>query len=190
MTWIIIGLILLAAFGPVLWLVPSKRDRHLSALRDEARREGLVVELRRLPKLNPTADERVTAGGRVKEPTIECTAYTRTLRRRLVVLPAWRLLRSEDGIRALPGWVFDPEGKAAGEAFRASLDCLRGLFDGLPRDVIGVELSARALIVFWLEGRSAERSTVTEISNLLTAAGEDLLALDERLQVPADDEDS
>jgi hypothetical protein len=74
MTWLIIGLILLAAFGPVLWLVPSRKDRHLSALREQARLEGLVVELRRLPKLQPSAHERVTAGGRVKKPVQECAA--------------------------------------------------------------------------------------------------------------------
>jgi hypothetical protein len=194
MTWIIIGLILLAAFGPVLWLVPSKRDRHLSALRDQARREGLVVELRRLPKLNPTADERVTAGGRVKQPAVECTAYMKTLRRRLGILPAWRLLRGEASPQVRPGWQFDPEIKPdlrdGDEAFQAALQCLDLLFDRVPGDVIGIELTSRALILYWLERAGAERSTVTELSELLIAAQDDLLALDDRLQAISDDDDS
>jgi hypothetical protein len=198
----IIGLILLAAFGPVLWLVPSKRDRQLSALRDQARREGLVVELRRLPILNPTADERVTAGGRVKQPTVDCTAYMHSLRQRLQVVPGWRLLRGNQLPQIRPGWEFDPELKfprsdfahsdisRERDAFQASLKSLDGLFDALPDDVIGVELTPRSLILYWLESRSAQRSTVTALSELLSAAQDQLLALDDRFQAMLDDEDS
>lgn len=190
MTWVIIGLILLAAFGPVLWLVPSKRDRHLSALREQARREGLVVELRRLPKLNPSPDERVTAGGRVKEPVVECTAYAHTLTHRLAWLPSWRLLRNEGHPQPVPGWVFDPDLKTAGPAFDASLESLDELFGGLPSDVIGVELSARALTLYWLENRAATRETVTALSALLRVAQDLLFAVDDRFQPKPDDEDS
>jgi hypothetical protein len=193
MTWIIIGLILLAAFGPVLWLVPSKRDRHLSALRDQARREGLVVELRQLPKLNPTAEERVTAGGRVKQPGVDATAYMKTLGRRLALLPAWRLLRGREQPQARAGWQFDPDFKpdpGAADAFQAAMKSLDPLFAGLPDDVIGVELTARSLILYWLERAGSGRSTVTELGDLLVAAQDDLLALDEQLLATSDDEDS
>jgi len=190
MTWLIIGLILLAAFGPVLWLVPSRRDRHLSALRDQARREGLVVALQHVPKLNPSADERVTAGGRVKQPTVACTAYTRTLPRRLVELPAWRLLRGNDHPQARAGWQFDPARNAGGSEFQASMEAIAGLFDELPRDVIGVELSPRALTLYWLESGSADRSTVTRLSDMLTHAQQELLALDEQLQQADGDDHS
>jgi hypothetical protein len=190
MTWVIIGLILLAAFGPVLWLVPSKRDRHLSALREQARREGLVVELRRLPKLNPSPEERVTAGGRVKEPVVECTAYTHTLTRRLAWLPSWRLIREEGYPQPLPGWVFDPDLKAGGAAFDASLEILDELFAGLPSDVIGVQLSARSLTLYWLESAAARRDTVTSLSALVKAAQDRLFAVDDRFQPMSGDEDS
>ena len=53
MTWLLIILVLVVAFGPVLWLVPSKRDKRLSALRSRARAEGLIVEMRRIPKPDP-----------------------------------------------------------------------------------------------------------------------------------------
>lgn len=190
MTWLIIALILLAAFGPVLWLVPSRRDRQLSALREQARREGLVVDLRRVPKLDPSADERVTAGGRVKQPTIECAAYARTLRRRLILLPAWRLLRGDGPPQVRRGWQFDPALKAAGPEFQASMQRLDDLFEALPEDVIGVELSPRALILYWLESRTAEPETVTRLSDMLTHAQQELLALDEQLQRACGDDDS
>ena len=47
MTWLLIILVLVVAFGPVLWLVPSKRDKRLAALRSRARSAGLIVEMRR-----------------------------------------------------------------------------------------------------------------------------------------------
>ncbi|MDH3663079.1 MAG: hypothetical protein OEU92_24160 [Alphaproteobacteria bacterium] len=202
MTWIIITLILLAAFGPVLWLVPSKRDRQLSAVRDQARREGLVVELRKVPKLNPSADERVSAGGRVKEPVVDCTAYIHTLGRRLSYLPSWRLLRGQDAHNSRgedhrqprPGWAFDPEFKpdlAAGRvAFDASLAGLEHLFQGMPADVVAVELGVRSLTVYWLESRGAERATVTALSELMSAADDRLRAADDQFQPLPDDDDS
>ena len=57
MTWLLIILVLVVAFGPVLWLVPSKRDKRLSALRSRARSEGLIVEMRRIPKPNPAPED-------------------------------------------------------------------------------------------------------------------------------------
>jgi len=194
MTWIIITLILLAAFGPVLWLVPSKRDRQLSGLRDQARREGLVVELRKVTKLNPSADERVSAGGRIKQPVIDCTAYIHPLGRRLNYLPSWRLLRGEDRGQPRPGWAFDPELKpdsaAVRAAFDASLAGLEHFFEGMPADVVAVELGARSLIVYWLESRGAGRETVTALSELMRAAEERLRAADDQFQPLPDDDDS
>lgn len=190
MTWLIIGLILLAAFGPVLWLVPSKKDRHLSALREQARREGLVVELRRLPKLQPSAHERVTAGGRVKKPVQECAAYIQTLRRRLVTLPAWRVHRGTDELAARAGWYFDFERRARGDEFDATMSALDTFFGHLPADVIAVELSDRTLLVYWLERGSASRETVSELALQMHAAEEALLELDARFQSLAENDDS
>ena len=190
MTWLIIVLILLAAFGPVLWLVPSKKDRHLSALRDQARREGLVVELRRLPKLQPSAQERVSAGGRIKEPVQESAAYIRNLRRRLAALPTWRVHRGTGDLEARPGWIFDFERRARGEAFRATMSALDPLFAGLRDDVIAVELTDKTLLVYWLERGSASRETVSEMASALNAAEDALLDLDDRMQRRAEDDDS
>lgn len=190
MTWLIIVLILLAAFGPVLWLVPSKKDRHLSAIREQARREGLVVELRRLPKLQPSAQERVTAGGRVKEPVQECAAYIRTLRRKLRTLPAWRVHRGAGDLEARPGWFFDFDRRARGDAFEATMAALEPLFAELPGDVIALELTDRTLVTYWLERSSATRETVSELASALGAAEAALLDLDDRFQRAAEDDDS
>ena len=58
MVWIIIIVVLLVAFGPVLYLLPTKKDRRLAALRQQARLVGFVVELKPVRKLNPDARDR------------------------------------------------------------------------------------------------------------------------------------
>jgi hypothetical protein len=197
MTWLIIGVILLAAFGPVLWLVPSKRDRRLSALRQRALHEGLVVELRRLPKLDAAAEDRVSAGGKVRDPLIECMAYSRTLPRRLRVLTGWRVLRhpAQDEFGDIPfGWVIDPtlrgvRAQAAREV-EALVGWLAQWLEELPEDVIGVEMSVTAISVYWLEKAPGNEATVAQLGALLGQFEERVLALDQRKQDEVGPDDS
>lgn len=104
MVWIIIAVVVAAALGPLLWLLPTERDRVLGNLRTAARRAGLVVEVTHLPKLNAAAEERVSSGGAAREAKIDCTAYRLTLPRRLPNAPRWLLLRSDQENRHVPGW--------------------------------------------------------------------------------------
>ena len=188
MTWLIIGVILLAAFGPVLWLLPSPRDRHLSALREQARKEGLVVELRRLPKLDPAPEERVSAGGKVREPVVECMAYSHMLGRRLQALGAWRLLRfaAEPDEKIPQGWTIDPAMRVARPEVDRVRDWLQPLLLALPEDVVGLEFTGSAVAAYWLESASASVATVTELGSRLAEFGDQLQSLDAALQ----DEDS
>ncbi|MEM9624471.1 MAG: hypothetical protein AAF993_22715, partial [Pseudomonadota bacterium] len=75
MTWLILILVLAMVIGPVMYLVPSARDKRLAELRSQARIAGLGVKLSTLPKLDPSADERVSAGGVIKEAANSCVAY-------------------------------------------------------------------------------------------------------------------
>ncbi len=75
MIWVLIGLLFIAAFGPILWLMPGERERRLSKLRLKARQRGLVVELTRIEDPSPQAHDRVSSGGVVKRPVISCAAY-------------------------------------------------------------------------------------------------------------------
>ena len=110
MSWMLIALLLLVAFGPVLWLVPSKRDRRLTALRARARAEGMLVEIRRLPKPDPTPQDRVSSGGKVRDPVIETASYGYPMKRKLTHLPTWRVVRraveSQSAHDPLPGWSY------------------------------------------------------------------------------------
>ena len=104
MSWIIIGIVLVAAIGPIFWLLPSKRDRLQGEMREAARRAGLTVEIAALPKVDARAEERVSSGGKARDATIDCVAYRLALPRRMPDAPAWLLLKSGLENRYLAGW--------------------------------------------------------------------------------------
>ena len=204
MTWLIILVILLVAFGPVLWLVPSKRDRRLTRLRAQARAEGLIVELKSVPKLNPAAHERVSAGGRIRDPKIECATYQQPLTRKTEYLPGWCLLRNPgspgpgpatdlDGkfhpVGELPGWSYltAPE---RSEVLSQSIEAVKPLLGELPEDVVAVELSARTVAAYWLESPGSDVQQVAEIAAILRRIEAKILALDEQIRQTKISEDS
>lgn len=193
MSWIVIAVILLAAFGPVLWILPSRRDRRLAALRARAREEGLVVDLRKLPKRNAVAHERVSSAGQVRDPVVEVAAYAQGLARKLRNLPAWRLQRGEaedDAERApRPGWVYldRPTGR---DHVAAMLELADPFLSALPGDVLAVEVAPRSLLIYWLEGLGAGPAQVSEMAARLREFGARLLALDEQISARSEGEDS
>ena len=187
MTWLIIIVILIVAFGPIMWLVPSKRDRRLAAMRQQARHEGLLVDMRRLPKLNAAPEERVTAGGRVLEPMQELAVYQRPLQRRLRNLPTWRLLRGGPGIEALPGWAFEIGNKPVHEHLDAALEALQPMFGKLPEDVLAVECEDRMLDAYWLERAPSGPAEVSALADMLISGARELEALDAALEPEPDE---
>ena len=189
MSWLLIGVILLAAFGPVMWLLPSKRDRHLTALRQQARLEGLVVELRQLPILHPSAEERVSAGAKQRNPVVECAAYSYRLPRRLKLVDGWRLRRDQPGTVA-PGWVGDPALTDPRAALAEVSQWLGDWLAALPDDAIALELRPVSVDVYWLEKSSHDVQSVTSIAAQLLAIGGEFAALDVRKIAELTDEDS
>ena len=75
MTWLVIVVVLAAAFAPVAYMMPSKRERALADLRMVARREGLEVDVTYLPKLDAEPHERVSASGKAREARLDCVSY-------------------------------------------------------------------------------------------------------------------
>ena len=109
MTWLIVGGLLILAFAPALWLMPTKRDRQLVKLREQARREGLVVEVAELPKIAARADERVGADGVARIATRPCSAYVLFAPKPWQRAPCWFLLRAAGGAAPLGGWTEHPD---------------------------------------------------------------------------------
>ena len=193
MTWLLIILVLVVAFGPVLWLVPSKRDKRLSALRSRARAEGLIVEMRRIPKPDPTPEERVSAGGRVRDPAIECASYGLPLARGLKYLPTFRLVRmsADQGPDPFPDWQYDQRPTGDGRAYLEEVLAETGkLTQALPEDVAAVELGARMVLVYWLEKPGSTEALVPDLASAMGAFGDSLNRLDRQIEEDRSSNDS
>ena len=165
---IIIG-VLIVAFGPLLYVLPSRKDRRLAALRAQARQLGLTVELSSVRNPDAAAEDRVTAGGRLRTPMRACARYALALDRKPEPAPSWRLLRTACG------WIAD-EGAALPAGW---LEQLQPLIDTLPDDVVAVDCSGRDLGCCWLERPAPEADAVPKLKGALTAIGsrvEDLSA--------------
>ncbi len=193
MTWLLIILVLVVAFGPVLWLIPSKRDKRLSALRSRARSEGLIVEMRRIPKPNPEPSERVSAGGKVRDPVIECASYGLPLPKGLKNLPSWRLVRkpAEEGPDPFADWQYDLRAKGEGREFLDEvLERVETLLSALPEDVAAVEVSPRMVLVYWLEKPGSTESAVPDLASALRSFADALSGLDQAIEAARNSDDS
>lgn len=200
MTWVIIGLILVAAFGPVLWLKPSGRDKRLNALREAARNAGLTVDIKPLVKLNPTAQERVSAGGEERDSTRLIARYSRHLEKPLRAVAGWQVITQpaeqesnpiRPAINVAPGWVFDPTFNFPPDSgWPASLEENLPKLENLPKGILAVVLERRLVGVYWDENASANAADVAILGRALEAFERQLLALDEQLLVSEGDENS
>lgn len=183
MVWIVIGLILIVAFGPLMWLRPSARERRIGRLRQRAYREGMRVELRRLPGSEVAAGDRVSAGGRLRDTSVESAAYLQPLPRRLRMLPGWRLLRGDHGSPGpVPGWSFEAGKRPEDRNLAAMLDALRPVIEALPDDVVAFEVEPLTVAAYWLEGPGTNPERVDDLASRLTGAADLLAALDARFE--------
>jgi len=147
MIWILIGLLFIAAFGPILWLMPGERERRLSKLRLKARQRGLVVELTRIEDPSPQAHDRVSSGGVLKRPVINCAAYRLHAQRMPVELAPFHIACD------------DPQAAAKiGDGYAV-----------LPRHWLAVERDQHGATLYWREQVDAGKldETIDTIAVLL-----------------------
>jgi len=182
LVWIIIAVIMIVAFGPLLWLMPTPRERRLATLRQQAYQQGMRVEMRRLPRQNVPAEDRVSPGGRGRDLSRECAAYVHPLPRRLRMLPAWRLLRGERGLPAVAGWVFEHGRKPQHPRLELALDAVADILQDLPEDVVALECEPQNVAGYWLEGPGTGAARVADLGAVLGRAATVLGELDERLE--------
>jgi hypothetical protein len=150
--WFIIVVILAAAFGPISRLMPTPMEKRLTALRLRARVSGLVVEIRRLAYANPKAEHRVSAGGKLRDASRDCAAYSLILESSPHDIPAWLLLRYE-GVPEIAE--YSPvEGWKLGKYLSLSDDYWREvqkIVVALPRDSLALEVEAGKVTCYWRE---------------------------------------
>lgn len=144
MAWVIVALVLIGVVGPLFWMLPSKRERQVGALRAAARGAGLVVELARVPKPDARAHERVSAGGVPKDAKIRCAAYRLLLPKAQPAAPRWFLVKTAAGSGAalvdapVAGWVLREAASNTPESAEYWQQ-VAAIVDEMPGDCVAVE---------------------------------------------------
>ncbi len=182
MSWLVIIIVLAAAFGPIAYLLPSKSDRALAELRRLARAKGLEVAVTRVPKLAAAAHERVSAGGVPRQPTLDCVSYAL----RLPATPdkpcQWRVLRTrETSYEIAPGWELDRTfSRDSTPLPGAYWQILHEITPRLPADAVALAVTESASLCYWLESVKAvdAASQVAALRTELVKLNEHHLAWD------------
>ena len=179
MVWIVIVLVVAAAVGPIVWLMPSKASRRQSALRTAARQAGLIVEIGSVPKLDAEAAERVSAGGVAREPLIDCAVYRLPFPRRLAQAPRWTIFRSELENRFLQGWTtLKPPTRLPDDA-GAYWSKVQAVVDALPGGCLAVESAAQT--VGWFGRERIGDASPEDVAQAIRAGLQRLACLHERI---------
>ena len=176
MSWIIIIGVFILAAGPLFYLMPTAKDKRLTALRMRARQLGFTIQLDALFKLDPSADERVTAGGQARSTKTECMRYQLPLGRTLNYLPPITLQRlpavpTVPTTTVMEGWGLAADAVTTSGATDSLakntatwqqqgrlLESIRQALLELPDDVLGIAIDGRCVGVFWLERSSKEQA--------------------------------
>ena len=175
MVWIIVAVGLAAAFGPILWLMPSRRDRRLAKLRQAARLRGLAVELVQVPLLDPAPEDRVSAGGARRDAAQPCAAYRLPMAPGSEGAPSWFLLRGQGADSPVPGWAPHPRRPAerlpaAGATYWQTV---AQALQAIQTPVLAVEATPAATSWHWREDVLPEAldHAVDDIAKCLQAIG-------------------
>jgi hypothetical protein len=157
LTWVIIVVALVAAFGPLLWMMPSRSDRRLSKMRARARSHGIQVEITQIEDLAAEPHERVNAAGVKLEPKVMCAAYRLGMRQLARAAPQWKILRqpaANPDVNGGPiaGWIWAT--KPVGDS--AYWQQVGGVLREVPPDTLACAADASEVSCWWRERATAE----------------------------------
>jgi hypothetical protein len=167
-----------------MYLIPTAADKRLAGLRAEARRLGLNVQITSVPKLDPSSDERVTAGGKPLDPRVQCAAYHLMVGENLANVGQLLLLKLPERPTVLvdevaPGWSLQQDSDAAfWQQYNAGGKGVERLFEAvslLPIEVLGFAISARSISCYWRERAEPESGAVQAIADALKLLRDDLI---------------
>jgi len=161
LTWIIIVGLFLLAFVPLLYAIPSPKQRRQAKIRKRAMSDGIRVEVMYIPKMSADASEMVNAGGKLLKPKIECAAYQFILTKPLD-LPHLLLLKTQEGDKSSVYQIFNGWG-VRNEGERRFLNKHPKLVElivtstsRLPQDVLAFEFAPNKISLLWRESDDSE----------------------------------
>jgi hypothetical protein len=156
MTWLLIVLILALIIGPILVLIPSPRQKELTAFRKEAKSRGISVELCTIedPDPDPDPGTYLSATGKPLDREIKCISYRVSRKRpfhwRRLPRIHWQVIQTKDAnLEELPaGWKWHDSTADVAEAIKQALMIE---LERLPEDVIAVDENNYIVSVYWHE---------------------------------------
>ncbi len=161
MTWIVVVGLFLLAFVPLMYAIPSPRQRRQARLRKQAMMDGLSVEVMYVPKLSAGASEMVNAGGELLDPKIECAAYQIVLSKRLD-FPHLLLLKTFEEDQTSIYEVFIGWGVKNESEFRFLkshpdlIELIMASTNQFPEDVLAFEFAPTKIGILWREDDDSE----------------------------------
>ena len=162
MAWLFVLLGLALVLGPLLYLMPTRRDKEQAMLRSRARAIGLIVELATLHKVDSEAHERVSASAQPRQPRIQCVRYGLPMGSPLSDVPEVHLVRGRNS-----DWQADPEYPAVANDELVLL--LRPLMGSLPGSARGLAVTASLVWVYWLESLDGAASGQDRVDQIRQA---------------------
>lgn len=158
MNYFIIAFVVLSLLGSIMWVMPTKRDKFLAALRMEAKRLGFQVQLLKLTFPREKG---------VIEPREVSTVAYRFLRGKIdqrthQQWQSWRVVKCEtnacEGLNQGWGWVLGERQLA-----NQQLEKLNQLLLELPESVIALESTPVHVSAFWNESDEKEMFEIEKI---------------------------
>ena len=162
MSWFLIIFLFLLAFVPLVYAIPSSKQRRQARIRKRAAQDGLRVEVRFISKMTSDASEIVNTEGVPREMKVECAAYQLAFNKRQVNVPHVLLLKSPENRLNSIIKVFEDWGVRKEEEFRYLADrsevfnFLRDLSVKISEDVLAFELSSEKIGLLLRENDDSE----------------------------------
>jgi hypothetical protein len=169
LAWVVIPLVLMLIAAPIFYVLPTSRDKYLTALRLMAKNSGCLVKMASLDKLDANGSELVRSSGRVVQPKYQLMSYTRLIQSKVDFHHSFLFRRISDRIpqsisRLSKDWGLVMEttqinGTAEPDNRVSFLDKyaneLISIFQALPLDVQGLSIDSKRLVIFWNESQGA-----------------------------------
>ncbi|WP_227370806.1 preprotein translocase subunit YajC [Halomonas sp. M20] len=164
--WLIIPFTLLIMLSPLIWLRPSRRDRRLGQLRQQAHHLGVAVKFAKSPLHNPPAGLVSYRWPYQQDRPGPYFVLVRETHASEVLKPfdetqGWR-------------WRIEPLRPVTGKA----RSCLERALKELPRDALVLESERRYLTLWWEESQSVEAFNASHIALVAVCDALDLSVQD------------
>lgn len=172
MFWIFATTAFLVVFGGILFVLPSKKERQIGRMRIDARKSGLQTQGIVVADVNAPAAERVTAGGKIRTPRIQCVAWEKKYMDEYTEIPTWILYKSSRENGPIEGFVVEPQLKEMGLEHQQEYWSRVGrAIKRLPNKLVAVKSGRNG--VTWI-GQERLNSTPSEFVSEMLAGLEDL----------------